>query len=220
MIACNTLKTEIEHVSRKHGIVRRTVWLESQLHNVPEKLSGALQEAIDAVEDADRVLLGYANCGNVVQGLRSGDFDLVVPRLDDCISLVFGSQKRRQEYGEQWRSLFFTDGWMNEGRNILDEYDQMVDKYGEDGAQDIYDMMYAHYRTMTFVDTGLYDVAELLERTRFISEMCELEQRVEPGTLDYVERLVCGPWDPELFVVVGPGEVIPATPFMEPGSVV
>lgn len=219
MIACNTLRTEIEHLSSRHGISRRTIWLESQLHNVPEKLSGALQVAIDSVGDVDRVLLGYANCGNVVQGLTSGDFELVVPRLDDCISLVLGSQTWRQLYGARYHSLFFTDGWMDEGHNIIDEYNHAVERYGEESAQDIFDMMYEHYETMTYIDTGLYDTAGLIERTRFVAELCDMGQRVEQGTLDYVERLVCGPWDEDLFVVVGPHETIPAAPFLTPGSV-
>lgn len=219
MIACNTLKTEIEYVAAQHGLHRRTIWLESQLHNVPENLSSALQEAIDSVQDADRVLLGFANCGNVVQGLKSGNFELIVARLDDCVSLVMGSQARRTAYGEQWHSLFFTDGWMDKGHNIIEEFNNTVDAYGEDMAQEVFDMMYAHYETMTYIDTGLYDPALLMERTQFIADMCNMQQRVEPGTLAYVEELVCGPWDESRFVHVAPGETIPAAPFMVPGEV-
>lgn len=219
LIACNTLKSEIEHVAARHGIHRRTIWLESRLHNVPKKLASALQSQLDEIEGADRVLLGYANCGNVIQGLRSGDFELVVPRVDDCISLVLGSQERRQRYGEQWRSLFFTDGWLNEGPSILDEYAHAVERYGEEDADDIFHMMYAHYRTMTYIETGLYDLGELMDRTAPIARLCGMEQRTEPGTLDYVEQLICGPWDESRFVVIGPHEVIPAEPFRTPGSV-
>ena len=219
MIACNTLRTEIEYLREKHGVNRRIIWMESQLHNVPEKMARALQDALDEVKDADRVILGYANCGNVIQGLKSGDFELIVPRLDDCISLVFGSQAARTEYGSQHHALYFTDGWMDKGHNIIEEYHRTVEEHGEEDAQDIFDMMYCHYKTMAYLDTGLYDVEELMDRTRFLADMCDLEQRVEPGTLDYVERLVCGPWDEELFVVIGPHEVVPAWPFATPGSV-
>ena len=116
-------------------------------------------------------------------------------------------------------SIIRTIGFSGTSSNIIDEYEHARDKYGEDGAEDIFDMMYAHYRTMTYIDTGLYDTAALMESTKFIADMCDMEQRVEPGTLDYVERLVCGPWTPDCFVVVGPHEIIPSDPFMEPGSV-
>jgi hypothetical protein len=35
-----------------------------------------------------------------------------------------------------------------------------------------------------------------------------------PGSLDYVRRLVNGPWDNEDFVTVQPGSPISPTPFM------
>ena len=214
MIACNTLRTEIEYLSAKHGVNRPIVWLESQLHNVSKKMAQALQDAIDAVQDVDRVILGYANCGNAIQGLRNGSFELVSPRVDDCISLVFGGQKARAAYGNAHHAIYFTDGWMDEGHNIVDEYNRLVDGYDSETASDIFRMMYANYKTMAYLDTGLYDTDELMTRTRFIAEELELEQRVEPVMLDYVERLVCGPWDEDLFVVVGPHEIIPSEPFL------
>ena len=219
MIACNTLCTEIEHVMEQRGVERPVVWLESKLHNVPSNLKDALQQAVDEVEGAHTVLLGFGNCGNVVQGIVSRDFQLIVPRLDDCVSLVFGSQRRRERYSQEHHALYFTDGWMDKGHNILDEYASVCERYGEEDANDVFDMMYTHYNTMAFLDTGLYDVQELMERTRSIAELIETDQRVEQATLAYVERLVCGPWTDDLFVRVGPNEAIPPAPFMQPGSV-
>ena len=79
-------------------------------------------------------------------------------------------------------------------------------------------MIYAHYDTMAYLDTGLYDVDALMRDTRHLCEIIEVGQVVEPATLSYVERLVCGPWPDELFVRVGPGETVPAAPFLTPGS--
>lgn len=58
-----------------------------------------------------------------------------------------------------------------------------------------------------------------MDRTRHLCEVIETEQVVEPATLAYVERLVCGPWPEDLFVHVAPGEIIPSSPFLEPGAV-
>ena len=219
MVACNTLRTEIEHVMQEHGIERRVIWLESQLHNVPAKLKEALQSALDEVQDAERVLFGFGNCGNVVQGLVAGDFELIIPRIDDCISLVMGSQRRRERYSQENRAMYYTDGWMDKGHNVIDDYNDCVAKHGEEDAQDIFAMMYAHYETMAYLDTGLYDVEELMERTRFIGEIAGMQQKVEPATLAYVDQLVCGPWPDDCFVRVQPHESVPASPFLEPGSV-
>jgi len=219
MIACNTLKTEIEHVMKQHDIDRRVVWLESKLHNIPADLKSKLQDALDQVTDADVVLLGYGNCGNVVQGLVSRDYELIIPRLDDCISLVMGSQRRREQYSSEHHAMYFTDGWMDTGHNIIDEYNDAVDKYGEEDAQYVFDAMYVNYETCAYLDTGLYDVEELMNRTKDICDLIETKQLVEPATLSYVEQLVLGPWPDDLFVRVDPHEEVPSAPFMQPGSV-
>jgi len=219
MIACDTLRTEIEHVMHAHGIERRVIWMEHLLHNVPTKLAAALQDALDEIHDAERVLLGYGNCGNAVQGLQNGDFELIMPRLDDCISLVLGSQRYRERYSQEHSAFYLTNGWVSGSRTIDSAYREMVEDYGEEEADEVMGMMYAHYRTMAYLDTGLYDVAELMQRTSHLCKVIETEQVVEPATLSYVERLVCGPWPDELFVRVAPRETIPAAPFLEPGSV-
>ncbi|MBO7702648.1 MAG: DUF1638 domain-containing protein [Eggerthellaceae bacterium] len=219
MIACTTLRTEIEHVMDVHGITRPVIWLENQLHIVPAKLKSELQNALSSVQDADRVLLGYGNCGNVVPGLESGDFELIVPRLDDCISLMLGSQFYRQWFSDEHKAFYLTDGWTGGKSTIDHEFASMYEDYGEEEANEVMAMMYAHYSTMAYLDTGLYDIAGLMQETAHLCEVIGVKQVIEPATLAYVEQLVCGPWPEELFVRVGPHEMIEADPFMQPGSV-
>lgn len=214
LVACNTLKSEIEHIEAKAGVHHSTVWLESQLHNEPDNLTANLQQALDSLNDVDTVLLAYGNCGNAIQGLVAGDFELIVPRLDDCISMLFGSQAARTVYSDEHRSIFLTDGWMDDGHNILAEYRRTEDKYGRETAESIFQMMYNHYRSMTYLDTGLYDVEALKERTCGICTLLGLAQLTVPATLDYIEELLCGPWPDERFVHVAPGQTVPAKPFM------
>ena len=213
LIACNTLKAEIEHVSAQHGIAHETVWLESQLHNEPDNLASSLQRELDAVRDTDVVLLGYGNCGNAIPGLIARDFELIIPRLDDCISMLFGSQAARTEYSEENRAIYLTEGWMDDGHNIVEEYRRSVEKYGQETADDIYEAMYRHYRSMAYMETGLYDIGSLKERTCQICQLLGLEQRTVPATLSYVEQLLCGPWPEDRFVHVAPGQTVPAKPF-------
>ena len=219
MIACDTLRTEIAHVMSAFGIERRVIWMEHLLHNIPPKMTEALQNAIDEVRDADRVLLGFGNCGNAIQGLKNGDFELIVPRIDDCVSLVLGSQRYREQFSRQNSAFYLTDGWITGSRTIEVEYNEMIEDYGEEEADELMNMMYTHYRTMAYLDTGLYDIDALMERTRHLCEVIETKQVIEPATLAYVERLVCGPWPDDLFVHVAPHEIIPSKPFFEPGSV-
>lgn len=104
------------------------------------------------------MLLGFGNCGNAIQGLKSGDFELIVPRLDDCVSLVLGSQRYRERYSREHHAFYLTDGWITGSRTIEVEYNEMIEDYGEEEADELMNMMYVNYNTMAYLDTGLYDV--------------------------------------------------------------
>jgi len=209
IVACKALTLEIEHVQEKLGTDIPVVWVDRGLHNFPTKLNAAVQEALDGLQDVDRVLLGYANCGNAIKGVTAGDFEIIIPKVDDCISILFNSQKAREAYSAEYASMFMTDGWMDADHNIVQEYYYMVDKYGEDTAVDFTEMMYAHYRTMTYLDTGLYSIPDLMERTKIICDIAELETRTHPVELTYIEQLVAGPWPEDRFMHIEPGGVIP-----------
>lgn len=88
--------------------------LDFGLHTDPPKLRKALQEAIDESKGrADTILLGYGLCSQGVIGLRANGCTLVVPRVDDCISIFLGSASA---YKKQSRSepgtYYLTKGWI------------------------------------------------------------------------------------------------------------
>lgn len=210
IVACKALTLEIEYVQEKLSTDIPVVWVDRGLHNFPTKLNTAVQEALDGLQGVDRVLLGYANCGNAIKGVTAGNFEIIIPKVDDCISILFNSQKAREAYSAEYASMFMTDGWMDADHNIVQEYYYMVDKYDEETAVQFTEMMYAHYRTMTYLDTGLYSIPDLMERTKIICDIAELETRTHPVELTYIEQLVAGPWSEDRFMHIEPGGVIPA----------
>jgi len=214
IVGCDAMRTEVEDAVRRLGIVRETIWMESGLHNTPTILTSKLQETLDGLSNYDRVLLMYANCGNAIQNLVSGDFELIVPRLDDCISMLIGSQEKRIAYSRELAAIYLTGG---QSGNVLKIYDETVEKYGEEMADDIFTMMYRHYRTLAFLDTGLYDIATLEKETQQMTELLKLDHKVLPATLSYVDELISGPWPEERFVHVPPHTKVPTGCFM-PGD--
>ena len=210
IVACKALSLEIEHVQETLGIYRPIVWVERGLHNFPNKLKDAVQEVLDSLHDVDRVLMGYANCGNAIKGVEVRDYELIVPKVDDCISILFNSQKAREEYSADYASMFMTEGWMDAEHNIVQEHEYMCEKYGEETAVEFTKMMYAHYRTMTYLDNGLYDIQSVMDRTKIICDIANLETRIHPVELTYLEELISGPWPEDRFVHVAPGGTIPS----------
>ena len=209
IIACKTIEDELDHAMRKTGCTHPVSWLESGLHNVPEKLNRVLQETLDGL-DADRVLLAMGFCGNSLIGIRALSAELIVPRVDDCISLLLGSVKRRLEISREYAAYFFTEGWLRGERNIWVEHQHMLETYGEELTEELEKSMYGHYRTLGLLDCGEKPVEPLIEATKMIAEGLHLQQQVIPATVAYLEQLLTGPWPEARFLTVRRGGEITA----------
>ena len=209
IIACKTLEDELALAAEKTGIKLSVIWLESGLHNTPKILKAKLQEALDNVS-AGRVLLLMGFCGNSILEIKAGDYELIIPRVDDCISLLLGSVENRAKISKEFAAYFLTEGWLRGERNIWAEYLYSVDKYGEETAKSITETMLGHYRTLGLLDSGATSAAILAEKSKIIAETLGLEQRVIPASTGYIEELLRGPWPEGRFIVKAPGEYITA----------
>lgn len=196
IVSCKTLEDELNAALAKTGVEYPVEWVESGLHNTPAKLTKRLQQILDGIT-ADRVLLAMGYCGNSVNGLKTGAFELILPRVDDCISLLLGSVEHRMEIARDYAAYFFTEGWLRGERNIMVEYEYSVKKYGQETADMIMGMMYSHYRTMAVLDCGIAPVEPVCEKVRPIAELFHMQEEVIPASTAYIEDLLRGPWDDE-----------------------
>ena len=208
LLACHTIRMEIEKAARETGCHYPAVWIESGLHLQPESLRGRIQEELDRLNHAGRVLLGFGFCGNAVVGLASGDFELVVPRVDDCITLLLGSKERREQCLENGGVYFLTQGWLDDELNIWKEYQATLARFGPERTDRVYRRMLAHYRYLGLIDSGAYDLAALLPRVREIAARLHLEARVLPGSDAWLKRLLTGPWQGDGFVTIAPRTMV------------
>lgn len=210
VIACETLRDELLFAMEAARLRTQIVWIESGLHDTPNKLRVRLQQALDAVAGRERVFLLFGVCGNAALGLRTGAFTCIMPRVDDCISLLIGSPQARAQIGREHAAYFMTEGWLRGERNLWVEYQYCVNKYGEEQARSIAHMMYGHYRTLGILDMGVAPLAPLLASTKTIADTLGLRQKVFPATTDYIRDLLTGPWPPERFLVKEPFSEITA----------
>lgn len=205
IIACRTIEDELSKVLEETDEKIDIRYFEGGLHDMPNKLKERLQEEIDGISGVDCVLLGMGTCGNSVVGVRNGDFKLILPRTDDCISILMGSISEKKKYGA---SCFYTAGWLRKARNLREEFLECLDKYGEELGIEIYSMMLEHYKYLSLVDTGCYDMTDTEEKLRPIAEALELELKTVTGTLDYLRDFINENWDRERFIMIEPGQVI------------
>lgn len=184
------------------------------LHVNPEKLRRTLQEAIDAVDDQyDTIILGYGLCSLAIVGLKATHCRLVVPRVDDCISIFLGSHSAyRQQARAEPGTYYLTKGWVEVGDTPFSEYDRMVQRYGLERAQRILRIMLMNYKRLALVNTGLYEMDRFRDYARRVAERFGLRYEELEGSTALVRKMIFGPWD-EDFVVVSPGETIRYEPF-------
>lgn len=208
MIVCETLRDEFLFLYKDIGLKANVKWIESGLHNYTQKLHDRLQEAVDGITDCDRVILVFGRCGDSVLNLKNGNFEMIIPKADDCISLLMGSDERRRDYSKEHAAYYLTDGWIRGERNIWVEYLYSVEKYGEETARSIADMMYCNYRTLALLDTGVNPIGQLMEKTREIEKTLNLERKVVPAELTYMRELLTGPWDAKRYEVIPPFGVV------------
>ena len=201
VIACKTMEDELNWAMERTGSDYPLFWLEQGLHNVPQMLNDAVQTALDAA-GAQRVLLAMGFCGNALVGLRVPAVELIVPRVDDCISLLLGSVKRRLEISREYSAYFFTEGWLRGERNIWVEHQHMLETYGEELTEELEKSMFGHYRTLGLLDCGIKPIEPLVEGTKMIADGLHLTQQVIPASARYLADLLTGPWPAERFLTV------------------
>ena len=208
IICCRTIGDELAEAEKSTGTAYPVLWIESGLHNVPRKLHRVLQETVDEAEreGAGRILLAMGFCGNSLENLQTEKAELILPRAEDCISLLLGSFKRRQEIQNEAGTYFMTKGWIEGERNIMREYEYTIEKYGEETGREIFDMMFGNYRRIGILDTGCYDMKPVLAETERMAASLQMKWELFRASNDYLKELLTGPWEADRFVRLQPGE--------------
>ncbi len=182
--------------------------LEQGLHSHPDHLRETLQQEIDAT-DADEILLAYGLCGKGVVGLRSVSARLVVPRVDDCISVLLGSYERyRAEFDREPGTYWLSHGWIEHAQDPYKEYQRVREKYDDETARWVASETMKGYHRLVLLETSACPLADLRPYAREFAEFFGLAYDEMQGTSDLLASLVahCHPHDQ--FVVVEPGEMI------------
>jgi len=193
IIACQVLQDVLTHLLPQ-DLAQDVVFMDYGLHRVPGKMTVALQETVDAIEEPSLVVLGYGLCGNGLRGIRAGQHTLLVPRTDDCIALLLGSyQSYIREFQAVPGTYYLSKGWLESGSHPLKEYEEYVPKYGSEEAMWLMDQQYQHYERLVLVAHNQADLEAYRSQAQEIARFCERwGMRYEEilGSDRYVRRLV------------------------------
>jgi hypothetical protein len=204
IIACETLRDEYSRVA-PHVEVE---FVQGLLHDYPDKLRAELNARIAATPGRRTILLGYGRCSNGTAGLQAGPHRLVLPAVDDCISLLLGSRRRYlQEFAAHPGTYYYTRGWVDYIDDPYQEYLKMVPRRGEQKARRIAQLILANYTRVALIDTGTYPLDQYEPYVAGVAAFYGVSKELLQGSLRLFEKLVHGPHDEE-FLVVEPGGVL------------
>lgn len=203
LIACETLRNEVELALSKTKVKIAIRWMANGLHDQPDRLNKALQEVINEVEDDyDRLLFAYGSCGNGLVGIKSSKAMMVIPRFEDCIAMLLSNQDKLDRI--RTTTYFLTPGWMIGEKSLEVEYQAMLTKYGEEKTKKIYQIIFKSYQELMLIDTKAYQVAPWMDRVEQIARKLGLNVLVGRGTISVLEKLLRGDWDDD-FCLIPPG---------------
>lgn len=222
LIACNVLWREFCYFAALSPNQISFHFLRQGLHNTPELLREELQAAVDAADAAempryDAILLGYGLCCSGLTGLQARRTRLVAIRAHDCITILLGSKERYQEYFAQHPGTYwYSPGWIEQtampGRECFEALRRKYrEKYDEEEAE--YLLQYetdwvTKYNQATYVDVGVGDSERHAAFTRECADWLGWKSEVLRGDPRLIMGLLNGPWNPEDFLVVEPGQQI------------
>lgn len=206
-IACNTLKDEIMMVAAELKVEYPILWIESGLHQTPEKLNKGIQNQINLISNVDNIILLFGSCGNSLYGLKSDEARIIFPRVDDCISLFLGGNDRKKEWDSKGHAYYLTKGYLQNEANIWTDYSRTLAKYGEEKTRRVMKLMLKNYQKLRIIETGAYKLEEIVAETEDMAAKLELEHEVVKGSLHILIKAVKGQWD-EDFVIIQPGQSI------------
>lgn len=206
-IACNTLKDEIMLAADELKVNYPIIWIESGLHQTPEKLNKGIQSQIDRVSNVDNILILFGSCGNSLNGLCSGEARIIFPRVDDCICLFLGGNNQKRDWDRKGHAYYVTKGYLVNEANIWTEYTRCLAKYGETKTKRLMGRILNNYEKLRVIETGAFNLDELVIETKEMAAKLELDHEVVKGSLHILNKALRGEWDDD-FVILQPGQAV------------
>jgi len=215
IIACGVLKPDLQKAAQKLDADVEFKFLDSVLHDTPEKLKTELQQAINAVspEQYDRIILGYGICGQGTDGIIADKLPLIIPQVHDCISLFLGSAAIYEEQFEKCPgTCYFTAGWLDKGAGPDDIRKWLMKSspgYSEKQIQELIDEFFSgwqkNYSRALFISTDSEKDDEARKLAQTTAEKYGWKYEEMDGSTKFFEKLLIAEKTDDEILLVPPG---------------
>lgn len=222
IIACRSLKPEINALLANNMPAAERIavqYLDQNLHRTPDAMPGIIQAAVDDVPDTvSTIVLGYGLCANGIVGVKAPRQGLFIPRIHDCIALFLGSREAyHAAFQKRAGTYYLTPGWIAEEKDPIGFMEKdYTPRLGREEAIWGAKEELKHYSHIVFIHTAaVADPAPLRERARENARFFDKQYEEIPGTRDYFQKLVFGPYDEADFVHIANGQTVTQKPFLD-----
>ena len=207
LIGCPSTRNEVTAMGLFPGVDYD--FLDFSLHAFPDELHNELQRRINASQEYDLIILTYGRCSHAVDGLVSDAVPLVLPAVHDCISLLLGSDLERQRLAMLNPAIYyFSQGWLDYGRDPYTEYQEYVRKYGVADAKYLIQTLYGMYQGAVLIRTcGGKKLKQCRQRVRAIADFFEWTVSEVNGELTLLKAVIEARQHPDV-IRIAPGKSI------------
>ena len=209
ILSCSSLKDYVEETQRKLGTDIPVIYLNKLYHRDPNEMrEHILAKLADLPEGTDTVLVSMGYCGGSWEGVAKNSCRIVLPRIDDCVSLVMQLTdepisdlkkpghfyvRDKDPSHESIKRIF---EHMAAGQNLDPETTEKYHRHWQDMYEeiDIIDTPINNARSQEYYDKVKIDADWLDARLEYVM-----------GGTHLLEKLIRGEWDDQ-FLVIEPGD--------------
>ncbi len=180
-------------------------YYEIDQHLYPHKFQEILQLRINEIDNVDLIILIYGICGNLTKDLEARQIPIAIPRVHDCATILLGNKTRFQEvFGHRpsqgWNCISYNSDESHTGEFFTNaNYHELVERYGEDNAEYLFEILYPKPKKKVYISFGLKEDQERIKNDTLIGE-------VQPGSFEYLQRIFLNQF--EDILIIKPGESI------------
>ena len=211
--ACTSLLEFVHAAQQTEGTCFPVYTVDRDMHVDPDQMRVSVSRLIDTLPpEYDTVLVAMGFCGGIWHN-TCFDRTLVIPRVDDCISLLLHTD-------DAFHPNLKRDGHLYLYENDPKDFSALTlmhntNSFSQDldlknlSREFLFEMWFHNYRYMDIIDTGLNDCysEEYAAAAQDQADQIRAELDYVPGSILLLRKLVSGLWDDQ-FIVAPPGTTL------------
>ncbi|MCR4710483.1 MAG: DUF1638 domain-containing protein [Clostridiales bacterium] len=212
ILACTSLKDYVEEAQKRLGTNIKAIYVSRLYHRDPKEMREHILEKLDNLpEGTDTVLVAMGYCGGSWEGVAKNSCRIVLPKIDDCVSLVMQLTDEPKSNLKEDKHFYVRDKDPAK-ESIKAIFEHMADAQELD--QETREKYHKHWQDMyeeiDIIDTPINDARsqEYFDKVKVDADWLDARLEYVMGGTHMIEKLIKGDWDDQ-FLVLEPGE--PAT---------